>query len=713
MHRAAKRPAGGAPKAITIGRAILVAAGALLLLNLVQLFGVLNERGRAEIDAIREDTVWAAYQLEREAARLHEDLSRAPVDAASWVADTSQRFDILYSRTGILTEGQVAARFGETPTLATLVTRVRDGIVAIAPMFDELASGLAPSDDVRLAMADQVKVIEEDAAELLIATNARHSEVKVAERAQVKAYYEQMAWSAGALGTIFALFIVMLAIQLRHIRRLNDSSLRAARDAEAGSRAKSAFLATMSHEIRTPLNGILGMADLLADGNLDAGQRHKVGVIRSAGDLLLDVINDILDFSKLESGTAELAISSFRLDEVVGVVAEMMRPRARSKNLTFEVSCPTVNVTTDAARLRQILVNLVGNAIKFTEVGKVQLTASIVEAKGGTSTLEVRVTDSGIGMSDFTVSKLFQEFVQGDPSINRRFGGTGLGLAICKRLIDTMGGVIEVTSREGEGSVFALSLPCEVTQADVVPTPVRPAHRRTGRILLVEDNPINQQVAEGLLQKIGMDVEVAANGAIALEVVRRQRFDLIFMDMQMPVMDGLSATRAIRSMGDETPIVGLTANAFASDREDCLAAGMDDFVSKPVTRAKLEEAIDRTAPKAQPPGDIPAQSDLSAEIDSAQRQALIAELGEDQYEELIGHFVSDGHELLAEAASIPGSEASIRALHSLKGMAHTLGYTAIGDLAAAAELESRGPEGADLEALRLALGNVAIERSAA
>jgi signal transduction histidine kinase/CheY-like chemotaxis protein/HPt (histidine-containing phosphotransfer) domain-containing protein len=713
MQRATRRSTGGALKAITIWRAILVVAGVLLLLNLVQLFGVLNERGRAELDAVREDTVWAAYQLEREAARLHEDISRAPVDVASWLADISQRFDILYSRTGILTEGQVAARFGETPTLATLVTRVRNGIVALAPTFDELASGLAPSDEARLAIAEKVRVIEDDAAQLLIATNARHSEVKVAERAQVKGYYEQMAWSAGALGTVFALFIVMLAIQLRHIRRLNDSSLRAARDAEAGSRAKSAFLATMSHEIRTPLNGILGMADLLADSNLDAGQRQKVGVIRSAGDLLLDVINDVLDFSKLESGTVELAVSSFRLDEVVGVVAEMMRPRARSKHLSFEVSCPNVNVTTDAARLRQILVNLVGNAIKFTEVGKVQLNASIGEGRDGASTLVIKVSDSGIGMSASTISKLFQEFVQGDPSISRRFGGTGLGLAICKRLIETMGGAIEVTSREGEGSTFTLSLPCEVSQAATVSSPAAPAHRRTGRILLVEDNPINQQVAEGLLQKIGMSIEIAANGALALEAVGRQRFDLIFMDMQMPVMDGLTATRAIRSTGDETPIVGLTANAFASDRAECLAAGMDDFVSKPVTRAKLEEAIDRAAANYQLPGDLPAKPHPSADIDSAQRDALIAELGEDQYEELVGHFISDGHELLAEAASVPGSEASMRALHSLKGMARTLGYTAIGDLAAAAELESRAAKAADLGALRLALDNVVNEKSAA
>lgn len=698
------------PIVLTIGRVLLVGAGAVLLFNLIQLFGVLNERGRAQQDAAREDTVWAAYQLEREASKLRDALEEPPVDIEDWMSAVTQRYDILYSRTSMLTEGQMASRFGQTNELAALVSMVRDDIVALTPSFDAMAAGIAPTPAELAVLDDKVHDLADQAGLLLIATNARHSEVKVAERAEVKGYYEQLAWNAAALASVFAMLIILSILQLRQIRRLNQQFHQAALDAEAGSRAKSAFLATMSHEIRTPLNGILGMADLLADDRLDAGQRQKVGVIRSAGDLLLDVINDILDFSKLESGAVEFNVSSFRLDELVGVVAEMMRPRAQAKGLLFEVDCPSVNVTTDPARLRQILVNLVGNAIKFTEAGKVQLSTNIGEAPGGASCLQICITDTGIGMSEETIGKLFREFEQGDPSINRRFGGTGLGLAICKRLIDTMGGIIEVSSRPGEGSTFKLKLPCQVAAAGPAARTERAHQQRSGHVLVVEDNQVNRQVAEGLLQKLGMQVSLAENGAQAIEMVHAQHFDLIFMDMQMPVMDGLSATRALRAEGCAIPIAGLTANAFASDRADCLAAGMDDFVSKPVTRAKLEETIARLLPDAAPEAMEPAPA---AAVDSAQQQALIDELGPEMYKELVQQFHADAGELMAEAAAGTGTEAGIRALHSLKGMARTLGFSAVGDLAAAAEEAARDGRHPDLANLAAAIGQQASLQSAA
>lgn len=702
------------PLALTIGRVLLVAAGAVLLFNLVQLFGVLNERGRAQQDAAREDTVWAAYQLEREAAKLRDALEEPADDIGQWMEDVTGRYDILYSRTSMLTEGQMAARFGESPALSAQVADLRDDIMALAVNFDAMVAGMAPSADELATLDRRVHDLADKAGLLLIATNARHSEVKVAERAEVKGYYEQLAWNAAALASVFVLLIILSVMQLRQIRRLNEQFHKAALDAEAGSRAKSAFLATMSHEIRTPLNGILGMADLLADERLDASQRQKVGVIRSAGDLLLDVINDILDYSKLESGAVEFNVSSFRLDELVGVVADMMRPRARAKGLQLEVSCPSVNVTTDPVRLRQILVNLVGNAIKFTEAGKVQLVTSIGEAPGGSSCLQISVTDTGIGMSEATIGKLFREFEQGDPSINRRFGGTGLGLAICKRLIDTMGGIIEVTSREGIGSTFKLKLPCEVTAAGPSVAAEQTQLRRTGRVLVVEDNAVNRQVAEGLLAKLGMEVSLAENGAVAIDLVRAERFDLIFMDMQMPVMDGLTATRALRAEGFTIPIAGLTANAFASDRADCLAAGMDDFVSKPVTRSKLEETIGRLLPEAAVAPATPIEAAAPAmEIDTAQQQALIDALGVEEYGDLVRQFHVDAAELMDEAAAAAGTETGVRALHSLKGMARTLGFVAIGDLAAAAELAAREGRSPDLAGLSAAIGYQAGLRSAA
>ncbi len=711
MPRAAGPSRPRTPIVLTIGRVLLVAAGAALLFNLVQLFGVLNERGRAQQAAAREDTVWAAYQLEREATKLRDILEETPTDVDAWMQEAAQRYDILYSRTSMLTEGQLAARFGQTKELAERVSTVRDDIIALTPSFDAMAAGIVPTPAELAKLDKNVHELADQAGLLLIATNARHSEVKVAERAEVQGYYQQMAWNAAALTSVFGMLIILSILQLRQIRRLNQQFQKAALDAEAGSRAKSAFLATMSHEIRTPLNGILGMADLLADDRLDAGQRQKVGVIRSAGDLLLDVINDILDFSKLESGAVEFNVSSFRLDELVDMVSEMMRPRAQAKGLLFEVSCPSVNVTTDPARLRQILVNLVGNAIKFTEAGKIQLSTTIGEAPGGASCLQICVTDTGIGMSEETIGKLFREFEQGDPSINRRFGGTGLGLAICKRLIDTMGGIIEVSSRPGEGSTFKLKLPCQVTVADVVArVEQQPQVRRSGRVLVVEDNAVNRQVAQGLLQKLGMDVTLVENGAEAIGMVHAQDFDLIFMDMQMPVMDGLSATRALRAEGCQIPIAGLTANAFASDRADCLAAGMDHFVSKPVTRAKLEEAIARLLPVAAQPEEAPRPAE---NVDRAQQQALIDELGQEMYQELVQQFHADAAELMAEAAATIGTEAEIRALHSLKGMARTLGFTAVGDLAAAAEEAARKGRQPDLANLAAAIGQQAGLASAA
>jgi two-component system, sensor histidine kinase len=707
-HRARNRT----PIVLTIGRVLLVAAGAVLLFNLVQLFGVLNERGRAQQDSVREDTVWAAYQLEREATKLRDELEEQPGDSQAWMETVTQHYDILYSRVGLLSEGQLAARFGLAPELSAKVAVLRDDIVSLAPSFDSMMAGVAPTATELGILVDKVHEIADQAGLLLIATNARHSAVKVAERAEVAGYYEQMAWSAGGLASVFALLIILPILQLRQIRRLNEKFHQAALDAEAGSRAKSAFLATMSHEIRTPLNGILGMADLLADDRLDPGQRQKVGVIRSAGDLLLDVINDILDYSKLESGAVEFNVSSFRLDELVGVVTEMMRPRARAKGLLFDVSCPSVNVTTDPVRLRQILINLVGNAIKFTETGNIRLSTTIGEAPDGMSCLEISVTDTGIGMSETTIGKLFREFEQGDPSINRRFGGTGLGLAICKRLIDTMGGVIEVTSRVGEGSTFKIKLPCEVAAAGPAARAEQVSLQRSGRVLVVEDNAVNRQVAEGLLRKLGMEVTLVENGAEAIDMVRAQQFDLIFMDMQMPVMDGLTATRALRAEGCWIPIAGLTANAFASDRADCLAAGMDDFVSKPVTRAKLEETIIRLLPDAEPQ-EVPPPPEAPAPVDSAQQQALIDELGADMYLELVAQFHVDAAELMAEAATEAGSAAGVRALHSLKGMARTLGFTAIGELAAVAEQAARDGGQPDLAALSAAIGQQTSLPSAA
>jgi len=688
-----------------VGTAMLAMAGLALLVNLIGLFTTLNERGRAKIDAVREDTVWAVYQLEREAARLYDALRDPPWEITDWAAAVGQRYDILYSRTGVLSDGQLAERFGEAPGLGERIESIRSAIFDLVPIFDQLAAsryliGITPDQ-----LALRVEKIAADAGQLVIATNARHNEVKVAERAEVIGYYQQLAWSAGGLAAVFLVFVVLLISQLPHIRRLSEKAQETALAAEAANRAKSTFLAAMSHEIRTPLNGILGMADLLDDDRLTSAQRSKVGVIRHSGDVLLDVINDILDFSKLESGAIDLALTNFALCDVITEVHAMMRPRANAKGLDLHVSCPQVTITADPARLRQVLINLTGNAIKFTESGSIDISASIEEDRAGAPLLRVTIADTGIGMSESTLAGLFQEFVQGDPSISRRFGGTGLGLAICKRLIEAMGGSITVTSHEAIGSTFTFQFPCEVAAASVTqPRPAAQPKRRGGHVLLVEDNPVNRQVAEALLDRIGMTVSVAENGLAAIDAIRLRSFDLVLMDMQMPVMDGLTATRKLRADGSTIRIVGLTANAFESDKADCLAAGMDDFVTKPVTRAKLEAVID--ALELPEIAEIPeaAPTATASDIDHEQQQALIDELGQEQFDELLRDFAADAHTLLDQAHDAVRDEPAVRALHSLKGMAQTLGLSRIGTLAAAAEAECRAGTPPDLDILRAAIG---------
>lgn len=389
---------------------------------------------------------------------------------------------------------------------------------------------------------------------------------------------------------------------------------------EESSRLKSEFLANMSHELRTPMNAITGFAELLAETPLNQEQDEYCRTIRQAAAALLNLINDILDLAKIEAGKLDLETVPFSLDELLEGVRAMFTLAARKKGIEITIKRGEGLPDTlrgDSHRLRQVLINLLGNAIKFTEQGGVELEV----AAGSTAADKVRlffaVRDSGMGISPHRLEAIFEKFTQADGSTTRRFGGTGLGLAICRQLVELMGGQIEVSSQQGKGSTFSFEIELERESAAkkpppapaTVPGPV--AGDGVSRVLLVEDNPVNQRLASLLLAKQGCQVTVAGDGRQALEKLAVQEFELVFMDIQMPRLDGLEATRRLRELEADPaaraahaalarrttplPVVGLTAHARKEDEEACYAAGMDGFLSKPIVKAKLLAVLQQFA----------------------------------------------------------------------------------------------------------------------
>ncbi len=392
----------------------------------------------------------------------------------------------------------------------------------------------------------------------------------------------------------------------RELRAEINERRRAEERAEGLARTKSEFLANMSHEMRTPMNSVIGMTSLLMETPLSTEQREYVEVVRASGTHLLSVINDILDYSKVESGALQLECRPFRIDQCVKEVFDLLSPLAKPKQIQLVCAFEEVPVAIrgDITRLRQILVNLVGNGIKFTSQGEVEVHVYPHE-DGDPPVLRFEVRDTGVGIPIGQEIGLFQAFTQGDSSTTRRFGGTGLGLAICRRLVELMGGTIGVRRNPDVGATFWFTLPAEAVDASLVPKPARPGGIDTSlgsrlpmRILLAEDNPINQKVGIRLLEKLGYHPDLAANGQEALDAVRRQSYDIVLMDMQMPVMDGLEASRGlVQEYETQTRplLVAMTANILESDRQACRNAGMDDFLAKPVLLSDLHKLLERAS----------------------------------------------------------------------------------------------------------------------
>ena len=385
----------------------------------------------------------------------------------------------------------------------------------------------------------------------------------------------------------------------------------ATRAAEAASRAKSAFLANMSHEIRTPMNAIIGLTYLVRREVHEPQQQDRLKKVANAAEHLLSVINNVLDFSKIEAGKLQLELLEFTVPQLMDSIASMLAPRAAEKHLQLQLDVDDVlqnqTLQGDSQRITEVLLNFTGNAIKFTEVGQVRLRACVEHEQGPDLRLRFEVQDTGIGIEAAAQARLFQDFEQADSSTTRRYGGTGLGLAICRRLAELMRGEVGVHSAPGLGSRFWLSVPVRrVTDSAGLASRGISAEQANAaqdtlerfkgtRILLAEDNPVNQEVAVALLSSAGLVIDVAGNGRQALDMASEQDYALILMDVQMPVMDGLDATRAIRltERSRDVPILAMTANAFAEERERCLGAGMNDHVAKPVVAEQLFSTVSR------------------------------------------------------------------------------------------------------------------------
>jgi signal transduction histidine kinase/ActR/RegA family two-component response regulator len=533
-----------------------------------------------------DNLVHAAFQADRAVLRLRLAAIEAEAGRAE-AEDALQWLEILLGRIDLLGRG----RFG------LLLMARADAAAALGTMQGMLADldhgiGTAPDDAARLAiLRATAEPLGQASARLAVESTHVTSAFRTAWAAEHGGAERQLGLLVGAAVAAALGLFGLLWLQSRRLAREREA-------AEAASRAKTDFLANMSHELRTPLNGVLGMLDLLSDETLPPAARERAATAQASARQLMAVIGDILDMSKLEAGRVELECVPFALGPLLRRAVATFAAAATAKGVRLELAMePAAEgwFLGDPTRLTQIVPNLVANAVKFTGQGSVAVAATAAPAPDGT-VLTIEVRDSGIGIERATLRTLFDKFTQADSSTTRRYGGTGLGLAICRELAQIMGGTIEAESEVGHGAVFRLRLVLPATTPpEIERTPLpRASTPAAPRVLLVEDDRVNRLVADSMLRKLGAEVAFAASGEDALRQAAARPFDLILMDIQMPGMDGLAVTRAIRAGSGPNAgarIVALSANAFSDDVARSLEAGMDDHAPKPVSRATLARLL--------------------------------------------------------------------------------------------------------------------------